>query len=82
MAYVKFVDRKVIKTIMSKLKSSEPLPSPHSYSQTSVLDIYHKQITQQYQDSRSELRKEAEAAFNAYEEEQNVLCALTLSNRI
>ena len=57
---------------MNKLKASEPLPSPHSYNQSSVLDAYHKQITQQYQDSRSDLRKEAEVAFNSYEEEQNV----------
>lgn len=72
-AYVKFVDRKVLKTITNQLRSMKSMPSPHSYPEGSVLDAYHKQITQQYQETRSDLRKEAEDAFNAYEEEQNVL---------
>ena len=71
-AYLKYEDRKVMKKIMKKLKASEELPSPHSYSTSSVLDAYHKQISQQYQEKRSDIRKEAENAFNQYEEEQNV----------
>ena len=46
--------------------------STSSDSSSSVLDSYFKQVSKQYDGSRADLRKEAEDAFNAYEEEQNV----------
>ena len=57
---------------MKAIKASSQVLSTSSDSSSSVLDSYFKQVSKQYDGSRADLRKEAEDAFNAYEEEQNV----------
>lgn len=57
---------------MKEIKASSQVLSTSTDSSSSVLDSYFKQVSKQYDGSRADLRKEAEDAFNAYEEEQNV----------
>ena len=57
---------------MKEIKASSQVLSTSSDSSSSVLDSYFKQVSKQYDGSRADLRKEAEDAFNAYEEEQSV----------
>ena len=57
---------------MKEIKASSQVLSTSSDSSSSVLDSYFKQVSKQYDGSRADLRKEAEDAFNAYEEEHNV----------
>lgn len=57
---------------MKEIKASSQVLTSSTDSSSPVLDSYFKQVSKQYDGSRADLRREAEDAFNAYEEEQNV----------
>ena len=73
MAYLKYAERKSLQDALHTLKTAPAsLPSPSFPQPTNCLSQYHDSISKQYNTSRLDIRKAAEKALTAYNEEQKV----------